>query len=379
MNATPRVAQATVDFDCVILGAGIGGAMLALLLGRQGRRVLVIDPKPGVATRGAEILKPRGIRVLAEQGLLDTLASRGALKRHVIDYHHDGKPLFSYDFAEHTQLGHFLIAPYSEIVGTIVAACADLSHVDIRFGCRMVDFAVADSLVTRCTLDDGTELRTRVLVDSSGSGAGLREFVGSERDDNRYHHVLRMSTIPMTDSIAARNRLYFDSRGWFAYFYPVSAELARVFVGVPQELERPVFDEHGIDLKGRLSTFVTRSDDAIALLDGDRFMPAPVTVFTSKPYHRDNVILLGSVVFSPHPMTGQGMSYTLEDATVLARILARAYDGRGNLEPLLQQQYQVRRSVHNDLVEYGDALARSYHDRAAYLSAFHTSRHGGDG
>ncbi|BDT90806.1 monooxygenase [Nocardia sputorum] len=378
MSAT-RTAQATVDFDCVILGAGIGGAMLALLLGRQGRRVLVVDPGPGVATRGAEILKPRGIRVLAEQGLLDTLASRGALKRHVIDYHHDGELLFSYDFAEHTQLGHFLIAPYSEIVGTIVAACADLSHVHIRFGCRMVDFGVADALLTSCTLDDGTEVRTRVLVDSGGSGAGLREFVGSERDDNRYPHALRMSTIPITDSVATRNRLYFDSRGWFAYFYPVSAEMARVFVGVPRELEEPVFDEHRIDLKRRLSTFVTQSDDALARLDEDRFTPAPVAVFTSKPYHRDNVILLGSVVFSPHPMTGQGMSYTLEDATVLAEILARAYDGRGRLEPLLQQQYEIRRSGHNDLVAYGDALARSYHDRAAYLSAFHAFRHGGDG
>ncbi|MFF7943473.1 NAD(P)-binding protein [Nocardia gamkensis] len=66
MNAA-RAAQATVDFDCAILGAGIGGAMLALLLGRQGRRVLVVDPKPGVATRDAEILEPRGIHVLADR------------------------------------------------------------------------------------------------------------------------------------------------------------------------------------------------------------------------------------------------------------------------------------------------------------------------
>ncbi|MGF6884719.1 2-polyprenyl-6-methoxyphenol hydroxylase-like FAD-dependent oxidoreductase [Nocardia sp. GAS34] len=109
MHDGNRGPHLPVDVDCVIVGAGIGGSLLSLLLGRQGQRVVVVEANPGVPTRGAEFLKPRGIRMLAEHGLLADLRGRGALSRSVIDYYHDGALILSYDFAEHTDLGHFLI------------------------------------------------------------------------------------------------------------------------------------------------------------------------------------------------------------------------------------------------------------------------------
>ncbi|MEU7765367.1 FAD-dependent monooxygenase [Nocardia sp. NPDC049190] len=365
------------EFDCLILGAGVGGALLALLLGRQGRRVLVISNKPKSATRGAEILKPRGIRILAEHGLLSELVSRGAMEREVIDFHHDGSLLLSYDFAQHTMLGHFLIVPYAATVGTILDACAELPNVDIRFNRRMVEAHTANSRVIGGTLDDGTVLRARALVDSSGSASPLRDYVGSEREVSKHDHILRMTTIPVTASVLSRNRMYFSSTGWFAYFYPVSTKLARVFIGLPQEQDSQVFDQRSADLSARLGEFVSRSGDALALVDASRFVRAPVSAYSSKPYHRDNVVLLGSTAFSPHPMTGQGMSYIMEDATILASILVAAQDDR-DLRLLLHQRYEERRTMHTELVAYGDALARSYPDRDAYLKAHRAGLHGGD-
>ncbi|MGO4615840.1 FAD-dependent monooxygenase [Nocardia sp. 2YAB30] len=374
---TDRQARAALDLDYVILGAGVGGALLALLLGRDGHRVLVVEPRLHQATRGAEILKPRSIRMLAEHGLLDRLMCLGALERQIIDFHHDGALLFSYDFAEQTSLGHFLIAPYTDTIGTILSACAELPNIDIRFGRRLLDVHTTDSFLGEGTLDDGTPFRARALIDSSGSASPLREFVGSERDTSSHGHVLRMTTIPVTASVLTRNRLYFSSSGWFAYFYPVTAVSARVFVGVPRELETPVFESGSIDLKAQLGAFVTKSGDALALLETRRFVPAPVSAYSSKPYHRGNVVLLGSAVFSPHPMTGQGMSYTMEDATLLAEILSEARDGR-DLDLLLQRRYEPRRATHIELVAYGDALAHAYHDRDEYLSVHRSNLHGGD-
>ncbi|OQS12796.1 hypothetical protein B0T36_23440 [Nocardia donostiensis] len=375
-TAARAAETAALELDCVILGAGVGGALLALLLGRKGQRVLVVESKPGVSPRGADILKPRGIRVLAEHGLLDELMLRQVLQRQVIDFHHDGSLLFSYDFAEHTEFGYFLIAPYAETVGTILAACSELSNVGIRFGRRMVDMRVAGSRVVEAVLDDGTVVRARAFVDSSGSSSPLSDFPAATRVVSRHGHVLWMATVPATPSVIARNRLYFDSSGWLAYFYPVTTELARIFVGIPQGLDVPVFRERSIDLTAQLATFVTYSDDALALLDPGRFAPAPVSVYHRTPYHRGNVIRLGSAVFSPHPMTGQGMSYTMEDATVLAEILTEARDG--DLEQLVQQRYQPRQSMHAELIAYGDALANSYSDRTAYLNAHRAQFHGGD-
>ncbi|MFI2228806.1 FAD-dependent monooxygenase [Nocardia testacea] len=363
--------------DCVVRGAGVGGALLALLLGRRGRRVLVIEPGPEVSRRGADILKPRGIRILDQHGLLDRLMRRAALRRRVIDFHHDGTLLFSYDFAEHTDTGYFLTIPYAETVGTILAACGELPSIDIRFGRRMVDVRVADSRVTEVTLDDGTTVRAHMYVDSAGTRSPLSDFVAAPREVSCHDHVLRMATVPATPGVLERNRLYFDSGGWFAYFYPVGNDLARVFVGLPEDQDGAVFRERSIDMKARLAGFVPHHRDALDRLDPTQFSRATLSVYRSTRYHRGNVVLLGGAAFSPHPMTGQGMSYTMEDATVLAEILAEACDSPKS-ERLIQERYLPRGAAHAELIAYGDALAGSFRDRAAYLDAHRPGLHGGD-
>ncbi|GAA1939311.1 FAD-dependent monooxygenase [Amycolatopsis minnesotensis] len=361
------------EVDVVILGAGVSGSLLALLLGRQGLRVTVAEAKPAIATKGADFLKPRGLRILAEHGLLDVLTARGALRRTTIDFHHDGLPLLSYEFAEHTELGYYLVVPYAETVRAILEACAELPGVDIRYDTALVDVRAEGPTVTGARLSDGTLLTARAFVDASGSGTPLRDLVGPRRHAITYDHGLWMTTVPGTK---ARGQLYFGSDGWLAYFYSVTADLTRVFVGVPTELEEAVFLRRSVDLRGKLASFVT-DEDGIAALDVGDFERVPVSAFTADPYHRGNVALLGGSTFACHPMTGQGMSYSMEDATVLAALLAGARDGN-ELEHLLEQQYEPRRLVHARLVEYGDNLARRYHDKDAYLRVHDAVLHGGD-
>ncbi|GAA4532106.1 FAD-dependent oxidoreductase [Amycolatopsis samaneae] len=360
----------TTETDVVILGAGISGSLLALLLGRQGLRVTVVEPKPAVGTKGADFVKPRGLRILAEHGLLDGL---GALRRATIEFHHDGVPLLSYDFAEHTGLGYYCVVPYAELVGAVLGACAELSTVDVRFDTTLADVRTEGPVVTGATLSDGTRLTARAFVDSSGSRTPLRELIEPSRRAIGYDHGLWMATVPGT---RVRNGLYFSSDRWLAYFYSVTAELTRVFVGLPVELEEPVFLRRSPDLAAKLATFVP-DEDALAGLDVAEFERAPVSAFTSAPYHRGNAVLLGGSTFGCHPMTGQGMSYTMEDATVLASVLTEARDAR-ELDGLLERRYEPRRLVHERLVEYGDGLARTYHDRDAYLRAHDAVLHGGD-
>ncbi|MCC2644212.1 MAG: putative 2-octaprenyl-3-methyl-6-methoxy,4-benzoquinol hydroxylase, partial [Nitrospira sp.] len=60
--------------DVAIVGAGGGGAVLALMLAQQGVRSLVLERAAGPpqGLRG-EILQPNGQRVLDRLGLLDKL------------------------------------------------------------------------------------------------------------------------------------------------------------------------------------------------------------------------------------------------------------------------------------------------------------------
>lgn len=66
--------------DVLINGCGIGGAMLAYLLGRQGHRVVVVEQaRRERAINGADLLKPAGIRVVEAAGLLAEVTRRGCL------------------------------------------------------------------------------------------------------------------------------------------------------------------------------------------------------------------------------------------------------------------------------------------------------------
>ena len=144
--------------------------------------------------------------------------------------------------------------PYGETVGAILSACANLSTVDIRFGSTVTDLTLEGAAVAEAeaVLADGTRLRAPTFVDTSGRSP-LHAFTGSRRDvTTSIGHVLRMATIPVTPAITARNRFYFSSAGWFTYVYPISSAEARVFVGLPRELDAPVFGERGIDLVRRL-------------------------------------------------------------------------------------------------------------------------------
>jgi hypothetical protein len=72
------------------------------------------------------------------------------------------------------------------------------------------------------------------------------------------------------------------------------------------------------------------------------------------------------------------MSYTMEDAQLLAQIIGATHALPHALEELLEQRYESRAAVHRRLIEYGNALARSYPDRDEYARCFDVQLHGGD-
>ena len=76
-------------------------------------------------------------------------------------------------------------------------------------------------------------------------------------------------------------------------------------------------------------------------------------------------------------MVGQGMGYTMADAALLAGILCEA-GSPDELARMVDERYESRRTAHTELVEYGNDLARSFPERAAYLRAFRPDRHGRD-
>ncbi|SDJ82695.1 2-polyprenyl-6-methoxyphenol hydroxylase [Nonomuraea maritima] len=362
--------MATTSCDVAVVGAGLGGCFLALLLARRGRHVVVIEQGPSIPSAGADFLKPPGLRVLARHGLAD-LAGRHGIRRDTIRYYHDGDPIQECRFPD----GGFLIQPYRELVELIYASCA-MEGVEFWFDASVDDIATDGDLVQELTLTDGRRLRPGAVVGADGSRSVVREVLGVDQVVTPYERlIMRVATVPLTAGIAELNRLYFSSEGWLAYLYPLDRDEARVFVGLPPEDDRMIFEDGIPILMDQLKKFVTDSFDAFDVLGPASWQRIKVSSLRVGAYHRGNAALLGSAAFACHPMTGMGMSYTLRDAEILADCVTAAAGDQALLDRLLHLRYETRRADHLELIDYGDALAGTFHDRAAYLASFRPDLH----
>ncbi|MEU6723955.1 FAD-dependent oxidoreductase [Nonomuraea wenchangensis] len=362
--------MATTSCDVAIVGAGLGGCFLALLLRRRGQNVVVIEQGPSIPSAGADFLKPPGLRVLARHGLAD-LVGRHGLRRDHVRYYHDGDPIQDCRFPD----GGFLIRPYRELVELIYTCCA-MEGVEFWFGAEIGDIAVGGGGVEELTLADGRRLRAGVVVGADGTRSLVRQALGIEQVTLPYERlIMRVATVPLTESVARLNRLYFSSDGWLAYFYPLGPEQARVFVGLPPECDEEVFQDGVPTLVDELKKFVSESSDAFDSLQSAAWQRIKVSAMRVAAYHRGNAALLGSAAFACHPMTGMGMSYTLRDAEILAEVICAAGGDPVLLDRLMHARYEPRGNAHRRLIDYGDALAATFHDRDAYLAAFREDLH----
>ncbi|MEU6712035.1 FAD-dependent monooxygenase [Nonomuraea purpurea] len=362
--------MATTSCDVAIVGAGLGGCFLALLLGRRGLNVVVIEQGPSIPSAGADFLKPPGLRVLARHGLAG-LVERHGLKRDLIRYYHDGDPIQECRFPD----GGFLIRPYHELVELIYASCA-MEGVEFCFDAGITDIAIDDGHVEELTLSNGRRLRPGVVIGADGTKSAIRQALDIEQRTMPYERLLmRVATVPLSASVAQLNRLYFSSGGWLAYLYPISRDQARVFVGLPPEDDKEIFQEGIPALLDELKKFVTDSSDVFNALQPATWQRIKVSSLRVEAYHKGNAALLGSAAFACHPMTGMGMSYTLHDAEILAEAISAAGGDDDRLDRLLYARYEPRRHAHRQLIDYGDALAATFPDRDAYLAAFRADLH----
>lgn len=362
--------MATTSCDVAIVGAGLGGCFLALLLGRRGQRVAVIEQGPSVPSAGADFLKPPGLRVLARHGLAD-LVGRQGLRRDTIRYYHDGDPIQEIRFPE----GGFLIRPYRELVELIYTSCT-MAGVEFWFDAGIDDLDLGEGRPAELTLKDGRTLRAGVVIGADGTKSVVRRSLGIEQRVSPYERlIMRVATVPLSASVAQLNRLYFSSEGWFTYLYPVGRDEARVFVGLPPEDDQEIFEDGIPSLLDELKKFVTDSSDAFNHLQAATWQRIKVSSLRVESYHRGNAALLGSAAFACHPMTGMGMSYTVRDAEILADVICAAGGDPEELDRLLYARYEPRRHAHRQLIDYGDALATTFPDREAYLAAFRPDLH----
>ncbi|HWG14320.1 MAG TPA: NAD(P)/FAD-dependent oxidoreductase [Streptosporangiaceae bacterium] len=317
-----------LECDVAICGAGVAGLTLALMLGQQGRSVLLLEKQRQFRMmHKGELIQPRSLEILAGAGALGALRARGARPVTALACRTaHGDELVSLDYRLLPgPFRHGMVQSYREMLETLAAQLPP--SVTLRHGTR-ADQLVRDRAGRVSGVlahgDGGTfEVRARLTVASDGHASRLRDAAGISVVPRRYGHQLVGFEIGDAPPLGTQMSAFLTDRGLRALF-ELGGQRARLYVQIPAEGFRaigraklpewadalvrsmPVLEPVAEPLRRHLGT--------VQVLSAWRF----ITPRWALP----GFTVIGDAAHCVHPMVGQGMNAAIGDAAELATALA---------------------------------------------------------
>ena len=182
----------TEETDVAVVGAGGGGAVLALALAKQGISTVVLDQATGPpkGLRG-EILQPNGQQVLDRLGVLPSLPADATRSvRHFHFCRAGGMRLCSIDYGD-------LPPPYNRAIVTlpnvahhaIVAAVQQQKSVTLRYGTSFTGLLREGDRVAGLSTqssEGASTIRAKIVVGADGAFSKVREALKIPADVHLY-------------------------------------------------------------------------------------------------------------------------------------------------------------------------------------------------
>ncbi|RZC54643.1 hypothetical protein C5167_013491 [Papaver somniferum] len=356
------------DTDIIIVGAGVAGAALAYTLGKDGRRVVVIERDLAEPDRiVGELLQPGGYLKLIELDLQDCVEQIDSQR--VLGYalFKDGKD---------TRLSYPLEKFHSDVAGR--------SFHNGRFIQRMREKA---STLPNVRLEQGT---VTSLLEENGTIKGVLYKTKSGEEINAYAPLtivcdgcfsnLRRSLcspkveVPscVVGLILENCKLPHQNHGHVILadpspilFYQISSTEVRCLVDVPgQKVPSIGNGEMAKYLKTMVAPQIPPQiyDSFIAAIDKGSIRTMPNRSMPAAPLPTPGALLMGDAFNMRHPLTGGGMTVALSDIVVLQNLLRplRNLNDSASLCKYLESFYTLRKPVASTINTLAGALYKVF-------------------
>ena len=352
--------------DLLIAGAGVGGLVLALALGRKGFRVTVVDRQPGPLSfpRG-EIIQPNGLKVLDQLGLLPELLSRDLYQSKAVRFYGaGGRPLCTVDYRTlPSPYAYSLVLLPAVLQNLLLEKIAQSPRIEILWDASFQSLLRKGGKVAGATIarqGEGSIYHAPVVIGADGVRSRVREALGIPARLHTYADGYLTAVVDRPAGFQSELRYYLGKRMIFGAF-PVSKEKLYLFYMIPsRRLE--AFKAQGIDafrrnllaLNPEIASLVEEPLKGLSSWEAVSFMRC--FRVRCRQWTVDGGALLGDAAHAMNPHVAQGRNAAMEDGMALAETLASCFQKGDFSREALAGYESARRSKVETLQRLGDEM-----------------------
>ncbi|HEX3914969.1 MAG TPA: FAD-dependent monooxygenase [Steroidobacteraceae bacterium] len=372
------------DFDVIIVGAGVIGAVMAsLLLARKlssaGRVAIVADRFAAAPAGGGDwdlrvfAMSRASERLLRLCGVWDALPSGRVFPyERMCVWDAEGSPSGSgsltFDCAQIGEPNLGYIVDGGALQWQALQSARALGAVLIE---GVVEATAAGDEHVLIRLRDGRELRAELLAAADGTDSTTRQLLKIDTAGHAYHQDALVAHVQTTGSHASTAWQRFLNTGPVA-FLPLNDGRSSIVWSVARARAAQL---RAMDPAAFGTALTAASGEAL----GQCTVTTPLASFPLKlqyavDYARPRAVLLGDAAHVVHPLAGQGLNLGLLDCAVLAEVLGQAGgpEGFGDLKHL--RRYERWRRSENLLAAAAlDGLERLFSGRGALSAGLRTA------
>ncbi|MEV8547384.1 FAD-dependent oxidoreductase [Streptomyces sp. NPDC051572] len=331
----------------LVIGGGTAGNTLTVLLRRAGIAVDLVEVSPDwKASAGSGItLQGNALRVLREVGVLEGVQKDGYAADGVAVLAPDGTVLHAHpelrtggeDLPSH-------IGMQRPRLQQLLIEKVRASGADVRLGTTATEFEQDDEGVD-VTFSDGTHRRYDLVAGADGLSSATRSMIGITDTPEPTGMGIWRAPAPRPAGVH-RTEMIYGGRCFIAGYCPTGEDTVYVYLA-ERARDRATLDPDSY------------ADEMRALSEGyGGAWPELRSAFTDPkavnyawfdrhlvegPWHRGRIVLVGDAAHACPPTFAQGAAMSLEDAQVLAELLAGPDDWDAQSLDRLLTDYHARR------------------------------------
>lgn len=314
----------------IIAGGGVPGLVLGCLLAQQGLSVTIVDPKPVPENATPPItgrtvaLMDTSLRILEEAGLwphalksiagalnILSIADDGNLQDKITRVDFKARELGLESFGYNIPLPHLHVAAmkaFKALKGTAIIA-------------GKIKAFVADENAITVTLDDGTALKSELLVGADGRGSIVRENSDIAAKTRDYKQIAITGLIEHSKPHSNNSVEFHRPGGPFTLVPMPSNQSSFVWVETAEDAEnftklrRP-------DLEKAIQERTRGIVGTIKLIAGPE--STPLMRLRAQKIISDRVALIAEAAHVISPIGAQGLNLSLRDSAALRDVIIEA-------------------------------------------------------